>query len=204
MDLLLSNEDALVYLFQYIHSYTCKNYLENTNEINSYKNIIFILCHTSKYFRNKIQEKKYNFPTIKSLMIQYKKEIVLPKLLNELDELNKRKPILEKYIKYIPIQLEILENNENIIYFDYVNQTIHHRDCTYSFTPNEYYPDDNINLERMKLFFKENNFKNEKQITNFLSMENFIKNKHLFYNFRYCNKTLICKCLNKEIKNEIN
>ena len=56
----------------------------------------------------------------------------------------------------------------------------------------------------MKLFFKENNFKNEDQVTNFLSIRNFIKNKHLFYNFRYCNKTLICKCLNKEIKNEIN
>ena len=151
MNLLLLNEDTLVYLLQYIHSYTYKNYLENTNEINSYKNIIFTLCHTSKYFRNKIQDKKYNFPTIKSLMIQYKKEIVLPKLLNELDELNKRKPILEKYIKYIPIQLEILENNENIIYINYVKQTIHHRDCTYSFTPNEYYQNDNINLERMKL-----------------------------------------------------
>jgi len=61
MDLLLSNEDTLVYLLQYIHSYTFKNYLDNTNEINIYKNIIFILYHTSKYFRNKIEDKKYNF-----------------------------------------------------------------------------------------------------------------------------------------------
>jgi hypothetical protein len=155
MDLLLSNEDVLVYLLQYIHSYTYKNYLENIYEINSYKNIIFTLCHTSKYFRNKIEDKKYNFPTIKLLMIQYKKEIVLPRLLNELDELNKRKPILEKYIKIIPIQLEILENNEDIIYINYINKTIHHKDCTNSFTSliNEYYPDDNINLHKMEIIF---------------------------------------------------
>jgi hypothetical protein len=56
---------------------------------------------------------------------------------------------------------------------------------------------------KWKLFFKENNFKNKEQITNFMSIKNFVKNKHLFYKFKYCNKTLVCKCLNKEIKNEI-
>lgn len=202
MELLFENEDILLNLMKYIQKYNFYNMIEDTNDIKRPLEILFILSHTCKNFRNMILDKKYNFPKIKDLMIFYKREIVLPRLEQELFNINKRKPILEKALINLPIQLDILENvKENNIYINYVKKTLHHNDCNYSFTPNDYYPNDNYNLDRMNAYFKKNNFNNKDKITNFTSFDIYMKNYCMFMNFKICDNSVVCKCLKKEIQN---
>ena len=121
-----------------------------------------------------------------------------------MDCLNKRKPLIETKLKHIPLQLKILENrHKNNIYINYLKKTIHYRDCNYSFSPNDYYPNDNYNLQKMEKFFKENNYNNKDNISNFTSLDIYLKNYYLFANFKLCNNSCICKSLNNEIKDHL-
>lgn len=202
MNMLFDNEDTLIYLTMYIHKYNFYNMIENSNEIILPFEMLYNLLHTSKHFREIILDKKNKFPNIETIMLQYKREIVLPKFKQELIDISKRKPIVESKLKNIPLQLEILENRDKKkIYINYVKKTIHYSDCNYSFHPNDYYPNDNYNLEKMEKFFKENNYSNKDKISNFETFDIYMKNYYMFSNFKICNNSCICKCLNNEIKN---
>tara|TARA_B100001248_G_C27375952_1_gene454288 strand:+ start:691 stop:1320 length:630 start_codon:yes stop_codon:yes gene_type:complete len=201
MKLLLENEDALLNLMKYIQKYNFYNMIEDTTDIKRPLEMLFILSHTCKDFRNIILDKKYNFPKINDLMIFYKREIILPRLKQEFENMNKRRPILEKALTNLPIQLDILENRKkNNIYINYVKKTIHLRNCIYSFHANDYYPNDEHNLNKMKVYFEKYNFNNEDKITNFTSFDIYTKNYCMFMNFKICDNSIVCKCLNKEIQ----
>ena len=105
-----------VYLMKYIQNYNLKNMIEDENELHIPYQILLNLSHTNKTFRELILNVKYSFPKINEIMIYYKKNIFIPKLKLELEELNKRKDKIENALYILPIHLNILENKNKKIY----------------------------------------------------------------------------------------
>lgn len=202
MDVLIKNQDVLLYLLKYIQKYNYFNLCEN--EDNDSFIILYYLSHCCKGIREIIIDKKNNFPKIKYLMFYYKKNIILPNLKNELIELNNRKILLENQIYILPIQLDLIQSDftdRKIIYINYKNKIIHHKDCNYSYSYNEFFPEDTKNLESMKKYFKQIDFKNEDNINNFISFKDYIKYYYILMNFKICNNSINCKCLHNKIQN---
>ena len=201
MNNIFENEDTLVYLMKYIQNYNLKNMIEDENELHIPYQILLNLSHTNKTFRELILNVKYSFPKINEIMIYYKKNIFIPKLKLELEELNKRKDKIENALYILPIHLNILENkNKNELYINYANKMIHHCKCNYSFSTNTYHPiNDNKNLDSMKIFLKKNNLENS-NLNNFISFHKYIEYYYVFINFKFCNNSACCKCLYNEVQ----
>jgi hypothetical protein len=194
MELLLENNDTLICLLNYIKNYNYYNY--DDEEENKYIDpniVLYILCHTNHYFRHSISNEKNEFPKIKNLMINYKEQIIIPKLKEELKEIENRKYILENSLKILPIKMKILRNsNLNKIYINYKTQIIHYEHCNY------YSVLDYVDKELNKIM----NHKNLK-LPNPLSLDKYLENYSFFINFKICDNSLICKCLYNEIQNSL-
>ena len=195
MELLLENNDTLIYLLNYIKNYNYHNY--DDEEENKYIDpniVLYILCHTNHYFREIISNEKNEFPKIKNLMINYKEQIIIPKLKEELKQIDNRKHVLENSLKMLPIKMKILRNsNLYNLNVNYKTRIIHYKYC------NHYGIEDYVDKEMNQIM----NYMNHKnlKLPNPLSLDKYLENYSFFLNFKICDNSLICKCLYNEIQN---
>lgn len=181
MDLLLENNDMLVYFIKFIKI--------NYNRIES-NLILYNLSKTNFILRNEIMKNNHS----RELTICYVDNYLVNKVTEEYMTINRLNVILENEYNNKK-KYDFLNNlftkdiNLKNLHINANQKTIHSRWCFHCSRNNE-------NLNEIISFYKKNSFYNENDnLSDNLTLLEYEKNYHLFNNFKFCKSCIECECI---------